>query len=131
MYGLTRRQLQCLRIVARGIADGFPPTLREIGREMRITSTNGVNDHLRALERKGMIRIRDGAISRGIQLTERGTAETGVQLSRPHRMALLEELYRCALALRACPAERLDYASEAYRDALEALLVDEARKEVA
>ncbi len=34
---------------------GYPPTLREIGARMGIRSTNGVNDHLRALERKGYL----------------------------------------------------------------------------
>lgn len=39
---------------------GYPPTLREIGAHMGIRSTNGVNDHLRALERKGFLARADG-----------------------------------------------------------------------
>jgi repressor LexA len=39
--------------------DGYPPTLREIGNFMGIRSTNGVNDHLRALERKGYLTRKD------------------------------------------------------------------------
>jgi repressor LexA len=38
---------------------GYPPTLREIGARMGIRSTNGVNDHLRALERKGYLTRED------------------------------------------------------------------------
>ena len=38
---------------------GYPPTLREIGAHMGIRSTNGVNDHLRALERKGYLTRED------------------------------------------------------------------------
>lgn len=38
---------------------GYPPTLREIGAQMGIRSTNGVSDHLRALERKGYLRRED------------------------------------------------------------------------
>ncbi len=38
---------------------GYPPTLREIGAEMKIRSTNGVSDHLRALERKGYLSRED------------------------------------------------------------------------
>jgi repressor LexA len=38
---------------------GYPPTLREIGNYMGIRSTNGVNDHLRALERKGYLARED------------------------------------------------------------------------
>lgn len=60
MHGLTRRQEQTLDLIRNSIAErGYPPTLREIGLEMGIASTNGVNDHLRALERKGHIRRED------------------------------------------------------------------------
>lgn len=38
---------------------GYPPTIREIGEHLRIKSTNGVNDHLKALERKGYITRED------------------------------------------------------------------------
>jgi repressor LexA len=38
---------------------GFPPTLREIGEHFSIRSTNGVNDHLKALEKKGHLRRED------------------------------------------------------------------------
>ncbi|MCA9522077.1 MAG: transcriptional repressor LexA, partial [Myxococcales bacterium] len=34
---------------------GYPPTIREIGAHMGIGSTNGVSDHLKALERKGYL----------------------------------------------------------------------------
>ncbi len=54
MQGLTHRQQMVLDFIRESIADrGYPPTLREIGARMGIRSTNGVNDHLRALERKG------------------------------------------------------------------------------
>ena len=64
--GLTVRQAEVLRFVS-GYRDvrGYAPTLREIGRQFGIGSTNGVGDHLRALERKGYIR-RDPTVSRGI-----------------------------------------------------------------
>ena len=35
---------------------GYPPTIVEIGKEFGILSTNGSDDHLRALVRKGYIR---------------------------------------------------------------------------
>lgn len=50
---------------------GYPPTLREIGAHFGLRSTNGVNDHLLALERKGYIE-RDDNIARGLRLTEKG-----------------------------------------------------------
>lgn len=53
---LTLRQRQVLGYISECIeAQGFPPTLREIGVRFGIRSTNGVNDHLRALERKGYL----------------------------------------------------------------------------
>jgi repressor LexA len=60
MQGLTKRQEMVLDYITRSITDrGYPPTLREIGSHMGIRSTNGVNDHLRALERKGYLKRED------------------------------------------------------------------------
>ncbi len=60
MQGLTARQDQVLCFIRQSIVDrGYPPTLREIGAHMGIRSTNGVNDHLRALERKGYLTRED------------------------------------------------------------------------
>jgi repressor LexA len=60
MQGLTARQMQVLEFIRQSIHDrGYPPTLREIGAHMGIRSTNGVNDHLRALERKGYLTRED------------------------------------------------------------------------
>ena len=60
MQGLTKRQAQTLDYIRQSIEQrGYPPTLREIGEYMGIRSTNGVNDHLRALERKGYLRRED------------------------------------------------------------------------
>ena len=60
MQGLTKRQAQTLDYIKQSIQErGYPPTLREIGEFMGIRSTNGVNDHLRALERKGYLSRED------------------------------------------------------------------------
>jgi len=60
MQKLTQRQKMVLEFIQSTIdSDGYPPTLREIGNFMGIRSTNGVNDHLRALERKGYLRRED------------------------------------------------------------------------
>jgi len=60
MQGLTKRQQMVLDYITKSISDrGYPPTLREIGSHMGIRSTNGVNDHLRALERKGYLKRED------------------------------------------------------------------------
>lgn len=60
MQKLTQRQRMVLEFIQNSIdSDGYPPTLREIGNHMGIRSTNGVNDHLRALERKGYLTRQD------------------------------------------------------------------------
>jgi repressor LexA len=57
---LTDRQRQILSFISASIAErGYPPTLREIGEHFGIRSTNGVNDHLKALEKKGHLRRED------------------------------------------------------------------------
>jgi repressor LexA len=70
---LTDRQLEILRFIAREVeVDGFPPTIREIGDELGINSTNGVADHLKALVRKGYLERRPRARARGLKLTRGG-----------------------------------------------------------
>jgi len=69
---LTERQHQVLKFIVEMIEErGLPPTIREIGERFGISSTLGVWRHLRALERKGYIKRREGQ-ARGIELiTER------------------------------------------------------------
>lgn len=67
MQGLTDRQREILDFISRRIEEqGYPPTIREIGEVMGIRSTNGVNDHLKALERKGFLK-REGLKSRALR----------------------------------------------------------------
>ena len=76
MQGLTQRQQMVLDYIRQSINDrGYPPTLREIGARMGIRSTNGVNDHLRALERKGYLKRED--------MKSRALRPTGMQLPLP------------------------------------------------
>ena len=81
---LTERQQEILDFIKHAIHEqGFPPTLREIGKAFGIRSTKGVNDHLAALERKGKIR-RHAELSRGIEVV--GLAPAGADpLDRSHR----------------------------------------------
>jgi repressor LexA len=75
MQGLTHRQQQVLDFIRESIVDrGYPPTLREIGAHMGIRSTNGVNDHLRALERKGYL-TREDMKSRALRPKDMGPSE--------------------------------------------------------
>jgi repressor LexA len=75
---LTRRQEAVLRYI-RSYSQrvGYPPTLREIGRHFGIRSTNGVSDHLRALERKGHLR-RGGMKSRALRPVGGGEGDAAV-----------------------------------------------------
>jgi repressor LexA len=64
---LTARQELVYKFIQESIRDrGYPPTIREIGVRLEIRSTNGVNDHLKALERKGYI-TRDDMKSRALR----------------------------------------------------------------
>jgi len=84
---LTDRQQQILDFITSSINErGFPPTLREIGEHFGIRSTNGVNDHLKALEKKGHLRredlksraMRPVALDNVVSLAERRHALGGV-----------------------------------------------------
>jgi len=67
---LTPRQRQILELIRRHVRDtGFPPTRAEIARELGFRSANAAEDHLRAMERRGVIEIQRGS-SRGIRLLE-------------------------------------------------------------
>lgn len=64
---LTARQREALDFITHCLDErGYPPTLREIGEHMGIRSTNGVNDHLKALERKGYL-VREELKSRALR----------------------------------------------------------------
>lgn len=54
--GLTKRQEAILQFLLDYIQkEGFPPSIREIGKQFHIGSLRGVTVHLDALERKGFI----------------------------------------------------------------------------
>jgi len=70
---MTQRQREVLGFM-RGFSDkhGAPPTVREIAERFRFTP-RAAFDHLRALERKGMLqrRVTDKRVSRTLVLTDR------------------------------------------------------------
>jgi repressor LexA len=78
---LTDRQEMVLKYIESSISQrGYPPTLREIGNFMGIRSTNGVNDHLRALERKGYL-LREDMKSRALRPTRNGNGAVGATIA--------------------------------------------------
>jgi repressor LexA len=65
---LTERQQEILNFILQfRDENGYPPTLREIGRKFEISSTFGVKRHLDALVKKGYLNIESNA-SRGISI---------------------------------------------------------------
>ena len=65
---LTERQTDILTFIHQFREEnGYPPTLREIGKKFGISSTFGVKRHLEALVKKGFLTIESNA-SRGINL---------------------------------------------------------------
>jgi len=67
MRRLSDRQQEILDFVAEYTTDhGYPPSIREIGQAVGISSTSVVDYNLRALERGGMI-LRDREVSRGLR----------------------------------------------------------------
>jgi repressor LexA len=68
---LTDRQEDILSFIKQfTLESGYPPTLREIGKNFQISSTFGVKRHLEALVKKGFINIESNA-SRGISLVRK------------------------------------------------------------
>ncbi len=64
MDGLTKRQRQILNFITKEIEKkGYPPSIREIGKRMGISSLRGVTIHLDALEKKGYIKRNSSARS--------------------------------------------------------------------
>jgi repressor LexA len=52
---LTDRQKAIYDFLLKSIREqGFAPSITEIGRQFKIASTNGVSDHLKALEKEGL-----------------------------------------------------------------------------
>ena len=80
MRELTPRQSQILDMIQEFIAEtGMPPTRAEIARELGFRSANAAEEHLRALQKKGVLELVPGA-SRGIQLKDSLREQMGLPL---------------------------------------------------
>lgn len=106
MRALTQRQLEAVRLIAAMTErDGTPPTVREMGMALGMSSTNSVSDMLQALEKKGLIERKRGK-ARSIRLKNR-TQIKGT---------LLSAMYEALAALR---AGRVEQATRALEQALQ------------
>lgn len=80
MRELTPRQNQILEMIQDFIEEtGMPPTRAEIARELGFKSANAAEEHLRALQKKGVLELVPGA-SRGIQLKDSLRDQIGLPL---------------------------------------------------
>lgn len=86
MEALTERQAEILRLI-RELTEstGYPPTRAEIARSMGFRSVNAAEQHLRALERKGVLQISSGA-SRGIRVRARSAT---ARMGRMHELPIV------------------------------------------
>src|SRR5262245_12961819 len=77
---LTPRQRQILELIRDAIGEtGMPPTRAEIADALGFKSANAAEEHLRALQRKGVLDLVPGA-SRGIQLKDSLRDQLGLPL---------------------------------------------------
>lgn len=73
------RQTEILKFIHTCVGQkGYPPTVREIGEGVSLSSTSTVHGHLARLEKKGLIQ-RDPTKPRAIELTVLGLEAIGVQ----------------------------------------------------
>lgn len=80
MSELTPRQREILKLIQESVAEsGMPPTRAEIAEAFGFKSPNAAEEHLRALQRKGVIDLIPNA-SRGIQLKDSLREQLGLPL---------------------------------------------------
>lgn len=76
---ISSKQLDVLNFIYETVADrGYPPTVREIGAAVNLSSTSTVHGHLSRLERKGLLQ-RDPSKPRAIEVTAAGRAALGIK----------------------------------------------------
>jgi repressor LexA len=82
--GLTPRQQRVLTVIAESVAHrGYPPSMREIGEKVGLTSSSSVAHQLRTLEEKGYIK-RDPNRPRALTVAlPADQDETGINDARP------------------------------------------------
>lgn len=85
--GLSERQKNILAYIQEYVAEfGRPPTIREIGSAVKISSTSVVNYNLTKLKERGLLE-RDAEVSRGLRLTEKAAETTGQVVEAVNKVA--------------------------------------------
>lgn len=76
---VSSKQLEVLQYIYDTVSDrGYPPTVREIGAAVNLSSTSTVHGHLSRLEKKGLLE-RDPTKPRAIEVTTEGLEELGIK----------------------------------------------------
>src|SRR5437660_10019059 len=102
---LSDRQKNILKYIEDYVDErGYPPSIREIGDRVGISSTSVVDYNLRVLERDGYIR-RDREVSRGLELVG---GQRGNKHSEP-RVGRIPIVGRIAAPSPMCALEDPDY----------------------
>lgn len=110
---LTDRQKEILNFIQKFLqVNGYPPTIREIGREFGISSTFGVKRHLDALVKKGYLTIGNN-LSRGLSLTnlsatENSSASLGSEFNNQSEAVHIPIVGRVAAGVPVCAIENIE-----------------------
>jgi repressor LexA len=100
---LSPRQRQILDYIMQHIElHGYPPTVREIGQAVSLSSSSTVHAHLRNLEDAGVIR-REAILTRAIRVVAGGRTDL-----KPRRMVTLPVLGRVAAGRPALAVEDIE-----------------------
>lgn len=68
---ITHKQQKVLNMISRYIEEnGYPPTIRDIGKELKLTSTSTVHSYLNVLKSKGYVTWEEGR-PRTLKILER------------------------------------------------------------
>lgn len=91
-HQLTGRQRQILETIEQHMQDrGYPPSVREIGEAVGLTSPSTVHSHLATLQREGFLR-RDPTKPRAIEVTWDATSDATVERRPVRHVPLVGEV---------------------------------------
>ena len=89
---LTGKRREILDFIAAQVRDrGYPPSVREIGEAVGLTSSSTVHAHLKTLQRQGYLR-RDPTKPRAIEVHYDASSETPVERRPTRHVPLLGEV---------------------------------------
>ncbi|MDO8879754.1 MAG: transcriptional repressor LexA [Coriobacteriia bacterium] len=89
---LTARQREILDFIRAEIhRRGFPPSVREIGEAVGLSSSSTVHSHLAALETKGLLR-RDPSKPRALEVLDYRDTERGIDYERVQAVPLVGQV---------------------------------------